>query len=246
MQYEERTQISTPEGVDVELVLAGVGSRAAAGALDLVLRGAAFAAFAAVVGLLVRPSQGLAIALLAIGGFLVIWLYDVVFELTSSGQTPGKKTLGIRVTRAKGRPVDLRASVVRNLLRVVDGPMTAWALGVATIVFTKGNQRLGDLAADTYVVREKFAAEKYRTPVEVDEGAAQRTRGWDVTGLTPHERTAVQRFLERRDHLAPAARGHLADDLAGSLRPKVAGSAADPSVGSEQFLVLLGARLASR
>ena len=38
MEYEDRVRISTPEGVDVELTLAGIGSRFIAAIFDLLIR----------------------------------------------------------------------------------------------------------------------------------------------------------------------------------------------------------------
>ena len=41
VQYEDRITIPTPEGVSLELTLAGLGSRAIAGAIDLALKAVA-------------------------------------------------------------------------------------------------------------------------------------------------------------------------------------------------------------
>src|SRR5436190_2201717 len=49
------------------------------------------------------------------------------------------------------------AGSVRNLLRLVDGPLTLYLGGIISVVVSKKNQRLGDMAADTLVVREPAA-----------------------------------------------------------------------------------------
>lgn len=68
------------------------------------------------------------------------------------GQTIGKRVAGIVVVRRDGQPITFRQSAVRNLLRVVDG-MFSYALGLAVMLLNDDRQRIGDLAADTIVVR---------------------------------------------------------------------------------------------
>lgn len=70
------------------------------------------------------------------------------------GQTIGKRTAGIVVVRSDGEPISFRQSIVRNLLRVVDG-MFSYAVGLAVMLVTDDRQRIGDLAADTVVVRAR-------------------------------------------------------------------------------------------
>ena len=52
--------------------------------------------------------------------FALEWLYPVVFELTPSGATPGKRVFGLRVVMDNGLPVTPAASMTRNLLRAAD------------------------------------------------------------------------------------------------------------------------------
>ena len=59
----------------------------------------------------------------AIGGILVFalfWGYYMVFEVTTNGQSPGKRALGLRVIKDGGYPIGLADSAIRNLVRVVD------------------------------------------------------------------------------------------------------------------------------
>lgn len=84
--------------------------------------------------------------------FGVGWLYFIGLE-ARSGQTVGKRLAGIVVEAADGRAIDLQASVVRNVLRIIDF-VVFYALGVVLILLSERNQRLGDRVAGTVVVRQ--------------------------------------------------------------------------------------------
>ncbi|HWC26984.1 MAG TPA: RDD family protein [Solirubrobacteraceae bacterium] len=255
MQYEDRITIATPEGVSLELTLAGLGSRALAGGIDLLLK-------AILVGLLLA----VLLAALGIDGALVILpaagltmlLYDVAFETLARGRTPGKRAVGLRVVRSDGRAVDFTASMIRNILRLVDGLPLSYVPTMVSIVLTRRNQRLGDLAADTVVIRDRRAVDRAhrglaRGGPASDAGGATPGAGaagasagpataggsgasWDVSAVPADDVAAVRSFLERRHELATEPRARLAAQLDGALRPRVGGAdESDP----ERFLEIL-------
>ena len=245
MTYDDRISIPTPEGVELELVLAGIGSRLVATIVDLLVKVGLLIALW-VIGSAVGGDEagGFLLAALVVASFLVFFGYDVAFEALASGRTPGKRAAGLRVVRLRGEPVGFVASAVRNLLRLVDSLPGIYAVGAACILFSSRNQRLGDLAAGTLVVRERRAPLAGAIPSAPDFAAADRYAAWDVSGVTAFELVTVRRFLERRWQLDPAARGRLGWELAERLRPKVAG--APPDLHPEQFLEALAAAKAAR
>ena len=122
MEYEERTRIATPEGVELELVLAGLASRFIAELFDALILGAVLVAMV-ILAALAGGGAGALILVVALGGFLLITVaYHVAFEVLARGRTPGKRWAGLRVVLEGGGPVDLRASLVRNLIRLIEGP----------------------------------------------------------------------------------------------------------------------------
>jgi hypothetical protein len=130
---------------------------------------------------------------------------------------------------------------VRNILRIVDMLPTGYLVGVITVLISPKNQRLGDLAAGTIVVRER----QEQQPVWTRPPAPTReSTGWDVTGVTATELTTVRKFLERRWTLDPGARSKLAWELAERLRPKIGGATAN--LEPEEFLEQIAATKASR
>ena len=83
MEYEDRVRIATPEGVDVELTLAGIGSRFIAAILDLMVQGSVLLAASLVLGVWGGEGSSLAVAAFSIILFLVFFGYDVLFEVRS-------------------------------------------------------------------------------------------------------------------------------------------------------------------
>ena len=243
MDLDDRVVLETPEGVAIELTLAGLGSRMAAFLLDWFLRGVVFVALM-LLGIVAGPDMGLgggwAVAFVTVASFLVLFGYDVLFEVAAGGRTPGKRWTGIRVVDRSGGPVGFVTSVIRNLLRLIDILPGFYLVGVITVVVSGRNQRLGDMAAGTLVIRER----RTPPPARWSAPAGEHTAGWDVAQVTAEEVAAVRRFLERRQALLPPARVRIAGELAGRLRPKVAGPGAE--VDDERFLELVTTAKADR
>jgi uncharacterized RDD family membrane protein YckC len=240
MKYEDTRTIATPEGVELELRLAGLGSRFTAGLIDFALK-----AVLVLAGVLLASLTGgelAAIVIFAAGVFFAMVVYDVLFEVRAGGRTPGKRVLGLRVVMADGGAVGLRASAVRNLLRLIEGLPLSYLPAIVSILLTRNNQRLGDLAANTVVAREPPAhvAAGFSRSLVVPSHAAD----WDVSAVTPEELAAVRSFLGRRDDFDPGARADLARRLADRLAPRVGG--APPGLPPERFLEDLERIKASR
>lgn len=236
MEYEDRLRIATPEGVDLELTLAGVGSRFSSALIDFILQMILLGALA-LVFVIAGQFGGWGDAVFALLAFLLFAGYDVLFEVFASGRTPGKRLNGIRVVRVDGSPVRFLSSAVRNVLRLIDIQFF-YLVGIVCILVTRRNQRLGDLAAGTLIVRERRADSQRQEFVNrpaMSEPADGEWRTWDVGGVTTEELSAVRSFLQRRFELTPEARNLLADELAAGLRRKVPGTT--DNVPSETFLL---------
>lgn len=236
MSFEDQLRISTPEGVDLELTLAGLGSRIAAGLIDLLVKWAAdlvlVLLFIAVASRISGVAAAIAAGLLIISIFLIDLGYDILFEVLASGKTLGKRALGTRVIRQNGSPVDFRSSAIRNLLRLVDGQLTGYVLGVLMVLFTPRNQRLGDIAAGTVVVRERQPA----LPASAVAYAfsSGELRPWDVGAIDRDTVATLRNFLARRASLDFAVRNRIARELYDRIRPMVGGVAED--ISPEAFI----------
>jgi uncharacterized RDD family membrane protein YckC len=224
----------------MHIVLAGVASRFIAGTVDLFLQLVLIALIALATVTLI--GGGIGLALFAMGAFAAIFLYDILFENFAAGRTPGKRWTHLRVLRAEGQPVDLPASAIRTGMRLIDYLPSFYLVGMSSIVVTERNQRLGDLAAGTIVVREP--GRKRRSVNNAPKREPLATAGWDVSAVSADEVAAVRRFLERRDELGSEARRELGFRLEQGLREKVAG--APDGLTPERFLETLVHVKASR
>ncbi len=205
---DNRHDIETPEGILLPLSVAGPVPRALAWALDLLLRLILYAVAGVVFGMVFGSgSMGPFLIFL----FLVEWFYPVVFEVLRDGQTPGKRSLGLRVLHEDGTPMRWGSSMIRNLLLVVDFLPLLYAFGLASMLLTRDFRRLGDLAAGTLVTHVPAArpalppidAPPQRPPVE----------------LTPEEQQLLLDFASRSPRLSPERVQELARILSPVIPP---------------------------
>lgn len=264
-EYHDRLTISTPEAVDVVLDLAGPGTRISSGAIDLALQiGIGLLGLLALYGLSDALGDDWTTVAGSIGFFLLLFFYDVAWELLNDGRTPGKALLGLRVVRDDGRRVDGGSSVLRNLLRLIELPLF-YAPGIVLVTVTKRHQRIGDMVGGTLVVREPRRSSRALGGARAAGGAGggpwasgEPTVGgpegddpWtsaperlrlDTAGLTDHDRSTARAFAARHRTLDPRERAALATAIADGLRDRLG---AVPPHTTDEELVLGVARGAS-
>ncbi|HLJ48483.1 MAG TPA: RDD family protein [Bryobacteraceae bacterium] len=148
----ERLEIRTPEGVVFALPLAGPVTRFVAMLIDL----AAITAAGGIVDRFLSFLKPFALgqALLVVLYFVIFVGYAMIAEWLWRGQTIGKRLLGLRVMDARALHLDFSQIAIRNLLRFIDALPALYFVGGVFCFFTKHSQRLGDLAANTIVVRD--------------------------------------------------------------------------------------------
>ncbi|OQX14760.1 MAG: hypothetical protein BWK73_08645 [Thiothrix lacustris] len=204
MRLDTTYTVNTPEGIALQLSPAGPAPRLLAWLVDLLLRGLVSALL--FIALAMLGEMGIGIALILT--FLLEWFYPVYFELRHQGQTPGKKMLAIYVAQADASPITFSASLVRNLLRVVDFLPLLYGFGFASMLLNQRFQRLGDLAANTVVLHKTQAD----TPNALFAVAAIRP---EFT-LTLPEQQALMLFAQRSHTLTAARLDELAQ-MTGAL-----------------------------
>lgn len=219
----ETFAIRTPEHVQIEYVLAGIGSRATAFLLDTAFRAIIVTCifFTALLfsewlprwlprdfAEVFNRTWILALGFLA---YAVIDLgYFMIFEALWSGQTPGKRHQGLRVMKTDGQPVGWLESAIRNILRAVDMFLGVYPLGLVFMFFSKNNQRLGDYAAGTIVV---FAG-RLKTPGQVRKSPSvtitHPEMAAHVSRLGLEQYHVLKSFMDRREEMDPSHRQDLA------------------------------------
>jgi uncharacterized RDD family membrane protein YckC len=231
VQLDDQLKIRTPEGVELTLTLAGLGSRIAASLLDGLIQAVVIVII--VIGAAALPGElgDLGVGFVALFGFLLLFGYPILFEVLDGGRSIGKRAAGLRVVRLDGGPVGFSAAAIRNVLRLVDALPFAYAAGAISIVATNNNQRLGDLAAGTVVIRERTASP---APIVIAPLPIDALRH-DVTAITDQDIVLIRRFFERRDSLLPERRQQLAAEIAARVAAKL--SLPSPPEDPEQLLM---------
>jgi uncharacterized RDD family membrane protein YckC len=196
-------QHETPEGAILRLRPAGAPVRALAWVIDVAIR----ALIIIVLGIVLSLFGELGIGFYLVVIFMLDWFYNVFFEVLK-GATPGKKRLGLVVVNDNGTPVTWSASLLRNLLRVVDFLPVGYALGLVWTLFHPQYKRLGDLAAGTRVIYEE-ARVQTNLPEQLEQVKAIRP----PVPLDYATQQAILDFAERSTWLAPARQIELAELL---------------------------------
>ena len=204
---DTRRTVETPEGVTLELAVAGPFIRAQAWLIDLLLRSMASWVVAIPLALLGRTGVGVFLLVT----FALTWAYPVAFEVLFGGATPGKRLLGLRVVHDDGTPVGFLASSIRNVVRAADFLPIGYALGLVCVLTRRDFKRIGDVAAGTVVIHE--AAGPRRLP------AAPAVPIPPPVPLTAAEQRAIVEFAERR----PSLSADRARELAELLEPLAGG-----------------------
>ncbi len=243
MDLDDRKTIQTAEGLDLDLTLAGLGSRIIAAAVDtLLIAVIVFAlAFGATQLSLGQIGGGIILqAFVTIGISLIVLGYLVGFEALNEGRTPGKRMVGIRVVTTDGDSIGFLGAFLRNLLRLIDFLPLMFVVGAASILLTKTNQRIGDITANTLVVRDRLP---HLDRAEIDEVDLAAGSLWDVARVTSEDVDVIRRFATRRRSIPSDRIAQIASHLAAKIRPKVNGADTDTLTDEEFLLRVLAQKL---
>src|SRR6202171_4035477 len=147
--------VPTPERVSFDYQVAGLGTRAIAQLLELlvvagILLAVYFVAFAAAAA----NANTVATLIAIIGSFVVIFGYFCVSEWMWSGETIGKKAFRLRAVGDRGEPLTFGQAGIRDIGRGVDFLPYAYGGGLIVLFVNGKGKRLGDLAAGTIVVKD--------------------------------------------------------------------------------------------
>lgn len=215
---DEFLNIDTPENVVFGYEVVGIGSRFLAALIDttiialLLLATNALLIFVVFGGIdSTGTVNSFIVALASLISFAFFWGYYIFFEMRWNGSSPGKQQVGIRVIRSDGTPITLAESVIRNLVRLVDFLPGAYGLGLVTMFIDGKARRLGDLAANTLVVREQTAVslESLKNTASPTSGVVSRAPGkaemeaakWPVEKLTETDIQLAESLLQRYNDL---------------------------------------------
>ena len=231
-----RLEVETADHVVLRYDLAGGGNRGFAALVDFTLAtlifGGAFYLFSLAAGAFGLSAVGPYFGIATLLTFAIAWSYFILLEWLGNGQTIGKRMFGLRVIADDGAPAGFIAILVRNLVRVVDFLPGFYGFGLLAIVVSPRSQRLGDLAAGTFVVRAPRPRLDYfslRTVTPLGAGAQV-----EVRGLPGEAQRLVREFVAREADLAPDHRARVAKRIAERLRPYARD--VDPGLGDLELI----------
>jgi uncharacterized RDD family membrane protein YckC len=246
MKLFNTVRIQTPESIELEFTLAGIGSRAFALMIDYLILNSSLLIlviltyvlayslqFAQVVGTMDITSQWV----IAVMGLVIYGLYVgyfVGFETLWQGQTPGKRWVKIRVIRDDAQPVGLFQATLRSLLRPVDDILF---IGFLMILLEKQEKRLGDWLASTLVVRTiKPTSQTLEVSAAAQSLAQKLIAESDLSQIPPDDFALVREYLQRRTTIIPKAQTKLSQQLAERMRQRLNTELVPWEVGVDRFL----------
>jgi uncharacterized RDD family membrane protein YckC len=151
--------VTSPTGVDVELAIAGPGSRAYAFLIDWHIRLLLAITWYAVAAILSArlswaTSKAAVAAIVFMPATLIYLLYHPLVELAMRGRTPGKRMAGVRIVNRQGGTPSSLALLIRNAFRLIDSLPLFYGVGLCTTIFSAQRLRFGDMAAGTLLVHD--------------------------------------------------------------------------------------------
>ncbi len=239
-----RRALVTPEGVPLDIRVAGHGERLTAFSLDLAFL------FGAVVGLYYLAAMlfsglddpSVAVTLILFLSFVIRNCYFLHFELAWQGRTPGKKIVGLRVVNRAGGELAPGAVIARNLTREVEFFLPAslymglnpdagiwqqltllgWAGAIASLpLWSRDHLRAGDLIGGTQVIAMPKRVLLDDLANAAGEGRAPRSFAFSHQHLAIYgafELQVLEELLRRPDTMETR---RLLEEVCGKIRRKI-------------------------
>jgi uncharacterized RDD family membrane protein YckC len=238
-RFLRRVAMQTPEGVELDFALGGIGSRTIAWFIDqmivylgllLLWLGGAWVYAYAVLPLVSARFNALSVGdlnlwAIAISGLLTFALtngYFITWETLWRGQTPGKRLAKIRVVRDDGQPIGVKEAALRSFVGWFD--LGFLFIGLILVLFGRSEKRLGDMAAGTLVIQEENSAQQQTATVPTffstltNDTVEILKNQTDTTVLSVDRYFVLQNFLGHRSALNAADRKQVTAKLARQLR----------------------------
>jgi uncharacterized RDD family membrane protein YckC len=146
-------RITTPQNIDIDYEIAGVGERVLARLIDygifiLIL----------IMGAIVGGISGGVNSELTIGVLVVIYavlyvFYDLGCEVFMNGQSIGKRFMKIKVASLDGARPSVSQYLLRWLFRIVDFTLTSDLCALISVAVSDKSQRVGDMVAGTTLIK---------------------------------------------------------------------------------------------
>lgn len=225
----------TGEAVALDLPPASLASRMVSGLIDVTLTILALVGVSFVLTVAALQSGEALLWVAFIGTLVVVFLVvPTTVETVTRGKSLGKWAMGLRTVRDDAGPISFQHAFVRALVAVVEVYAFTGVPAFFSAMLSSRGKRLGDYAAGTYVVRERFRL-VLPQPVPMPAFLAGWAGTADIATLPSGLALGVRQFLGRAPQIQPAARHTMATDLADRVSAYVA-PLPPPGTPPEAFL----------
>lgn len=150
------SSIITNSYVRIDQEPASVGHRVLARTIDALLLSAysflISLLFGVYTNLMQKEEMDIILTIVMIVCYLPALCYSLLWDVFNRGQSPGKKLAGIRVVMKDGSTPSFSAYLLRWVMLIIDLYMSC--IGLIPMILTRNNQRFGDLAGGTLVIKE--------------------------------------------------------------------------------------------
>lgn len=230
------------EAVALDLPPAGLGTRMTSGLIDV----AATLGLLLVVGVVLMTATFQADEALVwvawIGTLVTVFLVlPTTLETLTHGKSLGKLALGLRAVRDDAGPVSLHQSFVRALIAIVEVYLLTGVPAFFCAMVNSRGKRLGDLAAGTYVVRERVRL-RLAPPPAMPPRLAGWARSADIASLPTGLTLAVRQYLGRLPTIDPESRLRIGTRLADEVSSYVAPAPPSGTLPEDFLCAVLASR----
>ncbi|TNE57904.1 MAG: RDD family protein [Bacteroidetes bacterium] len=221
---QKSIEITTTQNVTIEYDLARLRERGLAWLLDLVIVLLGYFILRNLLRTIFRDvpvgDSGWAIfgILLPVLGY---FLYNIFFEIWNIGQTPGKMAMGIKVVRLDGKDPEWSDVVLRAVLHLVDSLFSFSVIGAVLIKTTDKSQRLGDMAANTTVIKIQSSRFQFRLQDILSISTLENYQPVypQVRNLSERDMIFIKMVLTRVQRYPNQAHEEVVEDLVSHLMP---------------------------
>lgn len=216
-------EINTTQNVTIEYELAKLRERGLAWLLDIAIVLVGYFVFFQLLHAILGDAMeetGWAM-LVVLFPVLTYFLYNILFEIWNIGQTPGKMALSIKVVRLDGKDPEWSDVVLRAVMHLVDSLFSFSVIGAMLIKTTGKSQRLGDMAANTTVIKIQASQYQFRLQDILSISTLENYKPVypQVRRLSERDMIFIKNVLSRMQRYPNQAHDEVVEDLVTHLMP---------------------------
>jgi uncharacterized RDD family membrane protein YckC len=198
----ENLSITSAQNVQIEHPVASVGERIVSTFLDFLFMSAYLIMMLLISG--ISKSSGYLYWFIV---FLPVISYHLLFEVFMEGQSLGKTIMKIKVMNSDGSRPGFTSYFLRWIFRIIDVSFLFGGIAVITIITNGKGKRLGDLAANTTVIRMKNKFSRHSIYTEIPDD--YKIKYPEVTHLTAddiHTAKETLDFLKKNEYTGTSSK----------------------------------------